>query len=405
MTYVRYENRQTVAWASGTGASPVATYSYRVSGLSVDMEKSIALQNASFIGKDYPAAARPGGRYIDLSFQCEFRGSGTNSVPCPEGALLRACGMSETANGYGFIYAIADTHLDSGVPAGETDAIDLAVYQDGLYRLCDECVGNVVFNFEAGQIPTMDFTFRGIVVTAREGGIEDFSPPTYTVGENPVPVQYESLTLTQTRDAEVAGTVTGTSSTTVLIASTSTFWDDGVYAGDAIELTVGGETATVVSVDSQTQLTSTALSGAGEYDSGEAFVITKANLSLTSLVVPRLTYDMGNILGNRPDVSGGHGFSAPIIPGRDPRYTMLVEQPDLTDYNFEYEYYNNSEITFTHTHEQDLGVRHEVAISWTGILAEKPTTVVQNGKLMYQLVFDQSDRSGATVFTLTWKGA
>ena len=405
MTYVRYENRQTVAWVGGSADTPLANLSYRVTGLSVDPEKAIALQSSALIGKDYSAAARPGGRFIDLAFQCELRGSGTNSVPPPEGALLRACGMSETASGVAFTYAIADTHLDSGVPAGETDAIDLSVFQDGLYRLCDECVGNVVFNFEAGQIPTMDYTFRGLVVTAREGGIENFSPPTYTPGENPIPVQSESLTLSQTRDATVTGSVTGTASTTVLINSAATFWDDGVYAGDAIELTLGGETATVVTVDSQTQLTTTALSGTGTYDSGEAYTITKQNLSITSLVVPRLTYDMGNILGNRPDVSGGHGFSAPIIPGRDPRYSMLVEQPDLTDYNFEYEYYQNNEVTFTHTHEAGLGNRHEAVVSWTGIMAEKPTTVTQDGKLMYQLVFDQSDRTGATEWNIAWKGA
>jgi hypothetical protein len=72
----------------------------------------------------------------------------------------------------------------------------------------------------------------------------------------------------------VTGTVTGTTSTTVLIDSSATFETDGITVGQLITLDVGGETATVTTVDSETQITSSALSGSGTYDNGEAYTLS-----------------------------------------------------------------------------------------------------------------------------------
>ena len=69
------------------------------------------------------------------------------------------------------------------------------------------------------------------------------------------------------------GTVTGAQSTTVLIDSAATFETDGITVGQTVSLDVGGETALVVSIDSETQLTTAALSGSGTYDATEAYSI------------------------------------------------------------------------------------------------------------------------------------
>ena len=77
-----------------------------------------------------------------------------------------------------------------------------------------------------------------------------------------------------TFDSEaITGTVTGAQSTTVLIDSTATFETDGVTVGQTVSLDVGGETAAVVSIDSETQLTTAALSDSGTYDAGEAYTV------------------------------------------------------------------------------------------------------------------------------------
>jgi hypothetical protein len=83
---------------------------------------------------------------------------------------------------------------------------------------------------------------------------------------------------------EVTGIVTGDSSTTVLVDEDATFLTDGVRKGDTVTLgagSPGGETATVVTVDSETQITTTALSGAGTYDPGspgETYTISNGDV-------------------------------------------------------------------------------------------------------------------------------
>jgi hypothetical protein len=69
-------------------------------------------------------------------------------------------------------------------------------------------------------------------------------------------------------------TVTGASSTTVLIDSAATFQTWRVRPGDTIDNTTDVESATVVSVDSETQLTTTTLSGGASYNSGDEYTFT-----------------------------------------------------------------------------------------------------------------------------------
>lgn len=69
------------------------------------------------------------------------------------------------------------------------------------------------------------------------------------------------------------GTATGAQSTTVLIDSAATFDTDGITVGQTVSLDVGGESALVESIDSETQLTTAALSDSGTYDATEAYSI------------------------------------------------------------------------------------------------------------------------------------
>ena len=77
---------------------------------------------------------------------------------------------------------------------------------------------------------------------------------------------------------EVTGTVTGAQSTTVLIDENATFITDGVMVGDTVTMDVSGETALVASVDSETQLTTAALSGADTYDPADAYTIDNGDV-------------------------------------------------------------------------------------------------------------------------------
>ena len=86
-------------------------------------------------------------------------------------------------------------------------------------------------------------------------------------------VNGDVLTSTITTPYNVTGTVTGTTSTTVLIDSGATFQTDLVAAGDYVFLRTEGNYAIVITVDSEIQITTAALTGSGTYDAAEKYDI------------------------------------------------------------------------------------------------------------------------------------
>lgn len=137
-----------------------------------------------------------------------------------------------------------------------------------------------------------------------EEGRYDF---TYDILNHPAgDTKYNALRATYAvfdEDITIIGTVTSfVPSTTILVDMWATFETNGITAGDGIVLDVGGETATVVSVDSEFQLTTTALSLGGTYDFDEDYTITKASIiTLADILTAVLT---------EPVINGGPGFTA-----------------------------------------------------------------------------------------------
>jgi len=85
-------------------------------------------------------------------------------------------------------------------------------------------------------------------------------------------------------DNEITGTADAGGSSTVLIDSVSTFVTDGVSVGDTIENTTDASVARVVSVDSETQITTTALKNGTDntFSSGDSFTIKSVNYKINS---------------------------------------------------------------------------------------------------------------------------
>ena len=107
----------------------------------------------------------------------------------------------------------------------------------------------------------------------------------------------------------VTGTCTGTTSTTILKDTAATFITDGIEAGQTVTLDVGGETAVIAAVDSETQLTTAALSGTGTYDTGEAYTIEpdytqypNGSIHVDLGVDTRMSIDVTAITVNFPEV-------------------------------------------------------------------------------------------------------
>ena len=84
-------------------------------------------------------------------------------------------------------------------------------------------------------------------------------------------------------DNEITGTIT-TAGTTTLIDSARTFITDGITKGDVVENTTDVSVCRVVSVDSQTQLTVSALKNGtdNDFDVSDAYIIYGVNYKIDS---------------------------------------------------------------------------------------------------------------------------
>lgn len=196
-TYTRQSRRSSVAWAAGSIGTPVALAAYKVSGL-IAQTAANAVDNGNIIGERMTAPPVPGGRGIGVAFNCDLRGSGTADVPPIEGALLRACGFSETASGSTpaivYKYEHDDLHLLSDTPAGDTDPIDLTISQDMLQRVATGCVGNLRVVLNAGSLARLEFAFTGNLTAATAIGSHN-NMTAYTAGVLPVAVVNEACTI------------------------------------------------------------------------------------------------------------------------------------------------------------------------------------------------------------------
>ena len=97
---------------------------------------------------------------------------------------------------------------------------------------------------------------------------------------------YTGTTIASTYTVEINGTTsntdtaTGVDSPIILISSGATFQSDGVSAGDRVTNTTDGSTAEVISVNSETQLTTTALIGGTDntYSSGDSITVDQSDV-------------------------------------------------------------------------------------------------------------------------------
>lgn len=125
--------------------------------------------------------------------------------------------------------------------------------------------------------------------------------------------------------------------------------------------------------------------------------------SISSQVVQSINYDLNNNIDPRADVNGTYGYSAPIITGRDPDITIMIEATDTGTVNWETAFdTTEEELLVTFTHQSGGGKNKECAVTFDTYLSEHPTLSEVNGKLVYTLKLQQSIDSGATPLTFTF---
>ncbi len=174
--------RKTLALAKvetvyGTDAAPAAANSLLISNATLTpLENDVAQRPyvKPYLGvtPDVPAASR-----VALDFEVEIAGSGAAGTAPPWGALLRACGFSETLSvGVSAVYAPVSSAFDS---------VTIYTFIDGLKHALLGARGTVDFVFKDKAIPTMKFKFTGLYTTPADLANPS---PVFTAWQTPLPM-------------------------------------------------------------------------------------------------------------------------------------------------------------------------------------------------------------------------
>jgi hypothetical protein len=91
---------------------------------------------------------------VSITFQVEMAGSGTAGTAPRFGAILQACGLSETI--------VASTSVTYAPVSSAFSSATIYFNNDGIRHILTGCRGTFTLNAEVGAIPTLDFTMIGI---------------------------------------------------------------------------------------------------------------------------------------------------------------------------------------------------------------------------------------------------
>ena len=89
-----------------------------------------------------------------ITFQVELAGSGTAGTAPRYGAILQACGLSETI--------VASTSVTYAPVSSSFSSATIYFNNDGIRHILTGSRGTFTLNAEVGQIPTLDFTMVGV---------------------------------------------------------------------------------------------------------------------------------------------------------------------------------------------------------------------------------------------------
>ena len=124
------------------------------------------------------------GNYMQLEFSVEAAGAGAAGTVPGYGALMRACGLSETITA-------ATSVAYQPVSAGE-ESVSLYFNQDGVRHVALGCRGSFQVAFTPNQIPRFRYTLMGLL-----GTVSDTALPAANLNsfQNPVPVSKSNTSL------------------------------------------------------------------------------------------------------------------------------------------------------------------------------------------------------------------
>lgn len=171
-----------------------------------------------------------GAAYVDLSFEVELAGSGTAGTAPLYGALLKACGFSETVS--------AGIRTEYNLMTPVSDSVSIYYFSDGVKHVAKGCRGDVSIKLNSGGRPALAFKFLGL-----DGGVSAATPAALTLSGFKTP-----LAVTEANTGDVTFGCTYTAATPTLTGGTG-FPSQGleIALGNSVNHTplLGGESIEV----------------------------------------------------------------------------------------------------------------------------------------------------------------
>lgn len=154
-----------------TSADEVLVENFSWSYANARMAERMPLRESK--GKLAPIYA---GTLVQMSFECEIKGSGAAGTAPEVGALLQACGLSETI--------VASTSVTYEPASSALKSCTVYFYRDGKLLIVTGCVGAVTGSLAVGAVGKLSFTLTGHLVSET-----DVSLPTASYDSTvPVPM-------------------------------------------------------------------------------------------------------------------------------------------------------------------------------------------------------------------------
>lgn len=138
----------------GSDSSPAGTDALLVRNLEITpIESDVVSRDLirPFLGNSPQLLANA---RVSLSFQVELAGSGAAGTAPRYGALLKACGMSETT--------VVSTSVTYAPVSSSFSSATIYFNNDGVLHKATGCRGSFTLNAEVGSIPTIDFNVIGV---------------------------------------------------------------------------------------------------------------------------------------------------------------------------------------------------------------------------------------------------
>ncbi len=132
---------------------------------------------------------------------------------------------------------------------------------------------------------------------------------------------------------------------------------------------------------------------------GNAFTITPAGAGAITPDCLHWTIDLGNNIYPSPNVGGDFGFDIPEILKRNTMATLRIEVDDLDAFNPTDYFLNRKELVVTTFLEDGQGDGHECAVTFGGVIPERPTYTRNEDATIYEFQIKVTRGNG---LSLVW---